>query len=281
MLPLLLATLFITPTITFTSDSVYTDENVLTLEIQNVYEEDEIVSQNLIMTPRTLLGYEIYDDKETPYIDGILFDNSTVYDWTIENFDGSVEHIISVKTVYTNDVAGMLAAAKNGNWAIALSNPLVLLQLFYYILAAISLILGGFGLAKAKKQKVKTAEDIATAVEEKATASLEVIENNVTEYVTTTLAPVLVNMESRIHAIIEALILAQSNDPNAKLAIVNLLKNVSVESLEEISNTITKAIKEAKKVKDSAKKEATKLVTEIAKGDILKDIDNGTGGIAI
>ena len=281
MLPLLLATLFITPTITFTSDSVYTDENVLTLEIENVYEEDEIVSQNLIMTPRTLLGYEIYDDKDTPYIDGILFDNATVYDWTIENFDGTVEHIISVKTIYTNDVAGMLAAAKNGNWAVALSNPIILIQLFYYILAALSLILGGFGLAKAKKQKVKTAEDIATAVEEKATASMEVIENNVTEYVTATLAPVLVNVETRIHAIIEALILAQSNDPNSKLALVKLLKNVSVESLEEISDTITKAIKEAKKVKDSAKKEATKLVTEIAKGDIIENIDKGTGGIAI
>lgn len=266
MLPILaLATLVsFTPTITFTSDSVYKNENVLIIELQedkqfNYDEETQTyytdLHQNLHLKQKEMLGYEIYDNPDTNYIDGLKFDGEFVTDWIIKDYDASVQHSFIIKTVYTDDVAGMFAAAKDGNWSIALSNPLILIQLFYYVLAAFSLILGGFGLFKSKGKKVKTANEIADTTS-------KVVKDKVIEI----LDPIVNTIKSQNQHIIEAFILSQSGGKDSRLALIDLLKTTATEDVALISDAAIKSVNEASELKEKAKAEADEAVRKIAEG---------------
>lgn len=282
-----LATLTFAPLVTFTSDSVYKNENILTVEVQENYEEDVLVSKDLILSERNMLGYIIYDNPETEYIDGIKFDGEFIYNWTIKNYDDTTEHTLLVKTVYTDDIAGTLAAAKDGNWSRLLSNPLIVFQIGYYFLAAISIILGGFGLLKSKKKKIKTSEEIAAIVTNEAKLSATNLKTEALSLVTDIVTPVFTKLQTQNQAIIEALVLAQSKDKDAKLALINLLKDTATEDVSTVTDTITKAIEEADIAKTKAKEEATKLVNNIANGILedtsekTEDTENNSGGVTI
>ena len=110
-------------TVNFTSDSVYTHESIITQK--DVIKQDNDL-YTIVLEQDHLLGYCIYDNQDTPYIDGLKFDDEFVTNYIIENVDLSVEHTILIKTVYTDDVAGMLVAAKDGDWSRILSNPLII-----------------------------------------------------------------------------------------------------------------------------------------------------------
>ena len=168
------------PKIQFTNDSVYSSENIIscevvenkesiqvpvehvdevTGEVTEELEEQEIISKSLLLKENHLLGCMIYDNPDTEYVDGLKIDDQWVTDWMVENYDDSIEHVLKIKTVYTEDVSGMLLAAKDGDWSKILSNPLILLQIFYYLLAALSIIGGAIGLVKVKGKKVKSAKE--------------------------------------------------------------------------------------------------------------------------
>ena len=208
MLPVLfaaLATLTLTPTVQFTSDSVYVKDNILSVEIRENLSDDEehtLISKDLILKENHLLGYTIYDNKDTDYIDGLKVDGNYVFGWRVENFDDSVEHIIQVKTVYTDDAAGMLVAAKDGDWSKLLSNPLIIVQLGYYVLAALSIILGGFGLFKSKKKKIRDHNQIAKAVTEQA----EMAKNALIETAVEIITPLFEKLGNQNASIIKALL---------------------------------------------------------------------------
>lgn len=282
MLPLLaLASLVITPTVGFTSDSVYKNENILIMEVRENYEEDVLISKDLLLKEKNLLGYTIYDNPDTEYIDGLKFDGSWVYDWTVKNYDDTVAHTFTIKTVYTDDVAGMLMAAKNGDWSIALSNPLIIFQLVYYILAAISVILGGFGLLKSKKKKIKDHDIIANAVDTHAAASADALKLLASNLITEIVTPAFEKLNTQNQAIIEALILAQSGDKDSKLALINLLKSTASDDITLLSEAMKKTIEEADLTKQKIKAEADKLVEEISEGNFDGASTEDVGGIHI
>lgn len=282
MLPLLaLASLVITPTVGFTSDSVYKNENILIIEVRENYEEDVLVSKDLLLKEKNLLGYTIYDNPDTEYIDGLKFDGSWVYDWTIKDYDDTVAHTFTVKTIYTDDVAGMLMAAKNGDWSIALSNPLIIFQLVYYTLAAISIILGGFGLLKSKKKKIKDHDIIANAVDTHAAASADALKLLASNLITEIVTPAFEKLNTQNQAIIEALILAQSGDKDSKLALINLLKSTASDDITLLSEAMKKTIEEADLTKQKIKAEADKLVEEISEGNFDGASTEDVGGIHI
>lgn len=268
-----------TPAITFTNDSVYKNENVLILEVQNNYEEDVLVSKDLLIKERHMLGYIIYDNPETAYIDGLKFDNQYVYNWTVKDYDDTVNHTFLVKTVYTDDFAGMFAAGKDGDWSKLMANPLTVIQIIYYVLAAVSLILGGFGLFSARKKKAKTSEEIATAVSTKATEAGNDLKEESLELLNNTISPIIAKLQEQNQALIQAFILAQSGDPDAKLALIKLLNKVSSEDINDIVNNITKAIEKIKISKAKTKEEAIKVIDNIAKED--NNDSNNAGGISI
>ena len=266
-------------TVQFTSDSVYKNEGIIVPK--DLIKEEESELYTIVLEEDKLLGYTIYDNPDTAYIDGLKFDDEFVSDWVVQHVDFTVEHVIHIKTVYTDDIAGMLAAAKNGDWSIALSNPLVLIQLIYYILAAGSVILGGFGLLKAKKSKIKTVDEITAAITTKATNTSKALETKVIELATSLVTPVFEKLKSQNQAIIEALVLAQSGDKDSKLALINLLKSTASDDITLLSEAMKKTIEEADLTKQKIKAEADKLVEEISEGNFDGASTEDVGGIHI
>lgn len=268
MLPILaLATLALaTPapiTVSFTSDSVYKNESIISPK--EVIEQDDGL-YTIVLEEDKLLGYCIYDNKETAHIDGLKFDDEFVVDWMVKDVDLAVEHTILVKTTYTDDIAGMLASAKNGDWSRALANPLILFQLFYYIIAALSIILGGFGIFKSKDKKVKSANEISSVITKKTEASATFLQDKISSLINDTINPVVTKLQTQNQKIIEAFILSQSGGKDSRLALIDLLKSTAIEDTSLISDTASKAVEEAFDLKEKAKAEADKTVKEIAEG---------------
>lgn len=135
----------------FTSDSVYKKDNILTVEVQK--ESDGY--ETLLLKQNYVLGYEIYDNPETPYIDGLKVDDNFVTDWKIEHFTVNLDHTITIKTVYSNGVDGMLTAARDGDLSKVFSNPLVLILIGCSLMVSGSIIVGSLILSKSKKTKIK------------------------------------------------------------------------------------------------------------------------------
>jgi len=283
MLPVLaLATLALAApapiTVNFTSDSVYKNESIITPK-EVIEQEDGLYT--IVLEEDKLLGYCIYDNKDTAYIDGLKFDDQFVTNYIVKDVDLELEHSILVKTTYTDDIAGMLAAAKDGDWSRILANPLIIIQIGYYLLAAISLIVGGIGVFKARVKKVKDHNQIANSVDKHANDAAEALKVEAINLVTGIVTPVFDKLRTQNQAIIEALVLAQSGDKDSKLALINLLKNTATEDVTLVTDGITKAIESSTALKEKAKKEADKVVKEIASGNFIDNSNNGTGGISI
>lgn len=260
-------------TVNFTSDSVYTKESII--KPKELIQEEDSELYTIVLEEDHLLGYCIYDKSDTAYIDGLKFDDAYVTNWIVEHVDLSVEHTLHVKTVYTDDTAGMLAAAKDGDWSRVLSNPLIIIQMFYYLLAATSVIAGGLGLAKSRKNKAKTVAEISK--ESEANAMLIVSE---------IVVPVFKKLQLQNQKVIEALVLSQSEDKESKVALINLLEETAVENIEDISTSIKSSITKAMEAKDVAKEKAKQVIKELSQDireikkdseEIIKDI----GGISI
>ena len=63
------ATIASGPNIQFTSDSVYTKNDIISCEIIEIPNaETGEISKDLIIKEKQLLGYSIYDNQETDYI---------------------------------------------------------------------------------------------------------------------------------------------------------------------------------------------------------------------
>lgn len=260
----------------FTSDSVYKKDNILTVEVQK--EADGY--DTLLLKQNYVLGYEIYDNPETPYIDGLKVDDNFVTDWKIEHFTVNLDHTITIKTVYSNGVDGMLTAARDGDLSKILSNPLVLLQLGYYSLAAISLIIGGFGLFKSRKLKLKSSEEIASAVTKQAELSKQEITSATIGILDKLVSPVFEKLKAQNQSIIEALVLAKSGKSEDIIAMIDLLKKSASEDISVITEQIKKSIEEANNLAEKTKQEAIKVIKEIStenvKSEPTTDVDDGT-----
>lgn len=292
---LLLATLALATTpvapisVKFTSDSVYTVESIISPK--EVIAEETEGFYTIILEKDHLLGYTIYDNKDTEYIDGLKFDNAFVTNWMIEHVKLDEEHTILVKTVYTEDVAGMLAAAKDGDWSRLLSNPVTIFQLVYYKAATITLIVGGFGLFRSKRKKVKDHEQIASESASQVHNAAEVFKEEAIGVVTSIVTPVVNMVKDTRETMIKGFILAQSHNKTDSLQLIEMLKNSTDMDVDKISDDIRKAITDKFELKEKAKKEAADAVAAIAK-DALKPvkelnetvdeaIDKTIGGISI
>jgi hypothetical protein len=272
-----------TPTISYTSDSVYKEASYITTTVTQ--EEDS--SYTLHIEKAMTLGFCIYDNPDTEQIEGVKLDDKFITDWVIPNYDPTVEHTILVKTVYTNDVAGMFAAAANGDFSKLLSNPVMLIQIIYYILAAASLVGSGIGIYKSRKNKAKTSKQIANEVSLSANASFLKVEGMVTDIFSTTVIPVIQQIQTQNHQILEALIISKSSDADSQIALIDLLKraasDVNIEALAETTKeNIKNAVAKQLQMKQSALKEVNQIIDETS--TVKEESSNpkdSYGGIAI
>lgn len=255
------AALAVTPTIKFTSDSVYTSEKAISYSVV----ENEDGTKALQLQEGNMLGYCIYDESGTDYIDGVKVDDVWLSkDWCIPNYDDTVAHVITVKTVYTDDVAGMLASAKAGDFSRLMSNPLMLIQLGYYILAAISLIVGGFGMLKSKAKKIKTMDDVIATVDKASGGALNEAYSKMLATVEGTLEPIMGQVLARLETLEQAMLLARAGDAESTLALLELFKKTANADMAAALDKIKADIVAAQKASDAKKAEAVSALKEIA-----------------
>lgn len=274
------ALLAVAPTVRFTSDSAYVKERAIEWSAvdKHVVETDDatgdVVSDEhfytLSVKEGNVLGYCVYDNPDTAYIDGIKVDGEFLpSDWEVKGFDIESTHEILVKTVHSDDIAGWLASAKDGDFSALMSHPVVVIQFVYYGLAAISIILGGFGLLKSRKNKAKTSNEIAGKVTEAAsklndlaTEKLQGIEDKALAIVMDVMTPALELIKKQNDTLLEATVLARSGDEQSTLALLDLLKKNSNEGIEGIADAVKAKIEESKAEAEKAKAEAIAAMKE-------------------
>ncbi len=157
-----------------------------------------------------------------------------------------------------------------------LADPLLLLQMVYYILSAISIIAAAFGFAKNRKLKSLTSLDIGNKVADKASEFNKLAEDKINEFkaasisaIENVLTGVVEKITATNTAVVKAVILANSKAENASKDLLNVLQEVSNTDVKEIVNSAKKAID--KSVAETQKKAISK--TE-QKNQMLKELDN-------
>ena len=255
------------PVVQYTSDSVVQD-GILYDPVK--LEDGSIAIQ---LTEDFDFGYKLYDDPETEIIDGIRINGQEVTSMLVTDWDYTKPLTISVKTVYKSGIEGTLAQIADGTYDYSnlLSNPLMLMQTFYYLLAALSLIIGGFGLWKSRKAKSKTASEIASAVDARAKEAQEQSAEKILAMIQNSLTPAVQKMLISNGNVVKAMALSTSKTKESALALLDLLKDASdtdVSSIIENAKTVLNA--------NSAAEEEAKQNTVAALDEIVQSNQEAT-----
>lgn len=148
---------------------------------------------------------------------------------------------------------------EEGGYTITISHPIVVLiiVLCAITIALVSLLIIGFFIGKRREAKrtAKLGSTIGAAV-----------------------SPLMSELTSQNQVLMQALVLAQSNDKDSKLALVNLLKSAMSKDSLSVTEKVSKSIQDIdlkkKQAKEQAKADVSNIVTEISK-------DKSLGGIAV
>lgn len=156
-----------------------------------------------------------------------------------------------------------------------LADPLLLLQMVYYVLSAIALIASAFGFAKNRKLKSLTSLDIGEKVASKAKEFNDIAEDKINEFkaasitaIENVLTGVVEKITSTNTAVVKAVILANSKAENASKDLLSVLEEVGNTDVKEIVNSAKEAIN--KSVEETKQKKLTKKEKE---AQMLKDLD--------
>ena len=218
-------------TVLYTSDSV--DRKGVSTE---PYTDTLKFETGFIITVDTSLGVEVYDDPSTAHIEGIRVNGQEVNSRIIPiDLDNPQEYIVEVRLVYSEGLLGTLAKISNGefDWNTIMQEPVLAMQLVYYAIAALSTILGGFGVLVSKKKKVKTADDIASKVDERVREGCTTFAVAYTDVLKENLVPIFNDLVHTNQAVIKALTLSTSKNKEAPVALLDLLKEVSDVNVEK------------------------------------------------
>ena len=230
-------------TITYTSDSLVTTGLTYDIAIDQLTETAYIT-----LIPDFDFGYEIYDSPDTEYIDGIRVNGQTVTSLKIPLEVGVTSYDILVKVTYSEGTSGTIAKLFSGNLTFDdfVSSPVLLLQVFYYIIAAISLICSGIGVLKSKKKRVKTAEDIASLVDKRAIEVQQEFSKKFIEIVSNNFIPIINSAVSTNQDVIKAIALSTSKAKTAPIELIELLQkssnNDTTKALENMKQELSRSI---------------------------------------
>lgn len=240
---------------------IYTDDSVSWYGISWEVSIDVLTKNVYLEIINELpVGYVIYDSPDTPYIDGIRVNGSTVdstkfaIDWTQD-----INYEVIVKVDYAEGVIGDLARMSDGtyDWTKLLENPVGLLMALYYILATLSVVIGIFAMWFGKNKKVKTANEISKSVEEKAHESaMSIIENNV--------IPIVTSFQNTSQALVKAFALTTSKSKEAPTALLDVLQTVSSTDAVSAIEQAKAAIANDRAAADAARQKTLESLQSIA-----------------
>ena len=269
---------FIEPTVEYTSDSVIVQG--IGYDVHESSTEENIVVEITVDLP---LGYVVYDNPETAYIDGIKVNEEYLRsDYLVEHYDYTKPLTILVKTTYDKGIAGIVASMQDGNYDYSelLSNPIMVIQGLYYVLAALSIVLGGLGILKSKKYKATSSEQWKTAADQYLETALNTSKEQtikiMLDFLNTNILPVLKQALTNDQKIIQAIALQTSKDDKAPVAILNLLQEISNSAdTDKAINEAKIALEESKIAKDKALAETKQALEEIANSTNTVDSSEG------
>lgn len=240
---------------------IYTDDSVFYYGISWEVNIDVLTKNVYLEIINELpVGYVIYDSPDTPYIDGIRVNGSTVdstkfaIDWTQD-----LNYEVIVKVDYAEGIVGDLARMSDGtyDWTKLLENPVGLLMALYYILATLSVAIGIFAMWFGKNKKVKTANEISKSVEEKAHESaMSVIEDKV--------IPIVTSFQNTSQALVKAFALTTSKSKEAPTALLDVLQTVSSTDAVAAIEQAKAAIANDRAAADAARQKTLESLQSIA-----------------
>ena len=262
------------PNVTFTADSVVKTGMSWTIDEFSINTTEKTYSLTLVKDFE--IGYTVYDDPETDIIDGIRVNGNTINNFRIDGlkFDEPCE--IVVRTVYTDGIGGMLAQMHDGvyDYTKLLSNPVMLLQVIYYILLCVTAFAGLIYGIRSKKRKAKTADEIANAVDVRAQSTQEALKEYVAGMYQHTVVPTLESIKNLNLNTVKAIILSTSKSKEAPLSLLELLNdpaNADISALVEKLKAETVRLQEAQ---ETTKQNTVEALTHIAQS-AQEDTANG------
>lgn len=249
------------------------------------YTSDSVASQGVLLEPfadtlkfevgftiKTDLpsGVEIYDDPTTPIIEGIRVNGAEISDYRVAiDLDTPKSYLVEVRLVYSEGLTGTIAKISSGDfdWRTIMEEPLLAMQVLYYAIAALSLIIGGIGAASSKKKKVKTANDIAAIVDARVKEGCEAFAIQYTDLLKSNMLPVFNTVVDTNKAVVKAITISTSKTKEAPIALLDVLKGISDVDVE-------KAIDDARQevLKNIADTDAKRAAIQ----DVLSHIASGT-----
>lgn len=229
---------------------------------------DATTNTNLLNIEAQAFGTCIYDDPETSYIDGIRINDQTV-DSLIIPIDLSVPNKITVRTVYRDDITGTIAQIADGTYDYTelLKNPLALAAGAYYVISILSVICGMIGVARSRKKKVKSNDEIAGTVDARAKAAFDSLSANIMAEVKSAVEPVFKTISETQTAIVESIVLMNSKDKSSHLQALDCLKRVAGTDvqgiLDNVHSELEKTIENAKLHKEEAVNTLAKIAETV------------------
>lgn len=253
-----------TPTVSYTSDSVMAQGVYLA-----PYTDTLKLEVGFVITLDLPIGVAVYDDPTTPVIEGIRVNGATITDLKVPfDLDNPQSYIVEIRLVYSDGIAGTIAKISNGDfdWETILNEPLLMLQMLYYIIAALSIIVGGLGLSSSKKKKVKTADDIAALVDARVKEGCVLFSTQYADLLKTNMLPIFNTVVDTNKAVVKAITLSTSKSKEAPVALLDLFKDVSNVDVEEAIENARQEV--LKNIADTDAKRAAirEVLTKIAQG---------------
>lgn len=237
----------------FTFTFTYTSDSAVKEGMSYQTYEDPISGQSGIeLIPNFGIGYALYDDPDTEIIDGIRINGAEVSSLRIPITadTGVSEYTVAVRTVYTQGASGDLAQILDGvyDYSKLITNPIVIFQLLYWVFMAIAGFTGLITAARSKRQKVKTADEIAEKVSEKATAIQEYLLTAVTDMVKSEILPLAQASVRSGKEAVKAIVLSTSKSKEAPSALLDVFKTSEdidvADIVDKAYETLSKAVSE-------------------------------------
>lgn len=243
---------------TYTVEIKYTDDSSTLKGISyEAYVDPATFEVGLEIVEDLPFGHVIYDDPETPYIDGIRINGNTVNSLKVA-LDDSTVYMVDVRTVYEDNLLGDLAKIVDGNFDFKtlLENPIMLLMGVYYALSIMSIVVAALSAAFSKSKKVKNADEIAQKVSESSDKAVAQVRTEVTDTVLAEVTPILQRIMDGLQNVITAVTLSTSRTKEAPLAMLDALQKSAeasdvVKLMEDIRKVVSDGIVKSEAIHDA------------------------------
>lgn len=261
----------------------YTSDSVVSEGISfRAYSDPISGDSGIELIPDFGIGYAIYDNPDTEIIDGIRINGSEVTSLRIPIDPEHPVHLyeIAVRTVYVDTASGTLAQILDGTYDYTqlLTNPVIVLQLCYWVFMALSGIFGFIILIINKSKKVKTSEEIAGKVAQSADELQERITQTVTQVVTdiirTEIMPLAQASVNSGKDAVKAIVISTSKSKEAPAALLDVLQHSTDIDLESTFETATATVAERLKNYADTHSENVEALRKIATNVIQENSDD-------